>query len=356
MNRFGAPREVRRSKCLIALWEGNEFILENYLTGKRTFISPIITQLLHSLENFRSESELLKPGGISGTPQLIEQLIDQDLLVVRGSATDQKETLLENSWEWGHSARYFHYATNSLDFECDPETQRRELLARLPISPPPSPYKDLPLTYPRIPLARRFEDRNSELWNTLRTRRTNRSFAEAPIGNDDFSDILLWTWGQTATFDNGEMGSYVLKTSPSGGARHPIEVYPIVLAVEGIASGIYHYSVRNHCLTMIRSGDFRELVVELCSGQAWLKDAAAVFFMTAVLERSMWKYRHAHTYRVVHLDAGHLGQTFHLVCTCLGLATFTTAATRNEQIERLLGLDGVSEIVLYTAAVGSRRE
>jgi hypothetical protein len=41
-----------------------------------------------------------------------------------------------------------------------------------------------------------------------------------------------------------------------------------------------------------------------------------------------------------------------LVCTRLGLGPFTTAATRNRAIERELGLDGVSEIVVYTAAVG----
>jgi hypothetical protein len=52
------------------------------------------------------------------------------------------------------------------------------------------------------------------------------------------------------------------------------------------------------------------------------------------------------------LDAGHLGQTFHLVCTSLGLGPFTFAATRNPAVEQALGIDGVNEIVLYTAAVG----
>jgi SagB-type dehydrogenase family enzyme len=74
--------------------------------------------------------------------------------------------------------------------------------------------------------------------------------------------------------------------------------------------------------------------------------------MTAVIERSSWKYRHSHAYRVLYLDAGHLGQTFQLVCTYLGLGPCTFAATHNRLIERELGLDGVSEIVIYTAAVG----
>jgi SagB-type dehydrogenase family enzyme len=112
--------------------------------------------------------------------------------------------------------------------------------------------------------------------------------------------------------------------------------------------------VRHNALTLLRQGAFADLVVDLGSGQRWLRNAAAVFFMTAVVQRSMWKYRHSHAYRVLNLDAGHIGQTFHLVCTRLGLGPFTTAATRNRAIERELGLDGVSEIVIYTAAVGVR--
>jgi len=74
--------------------------------------------------------------------------------------------------------------------------------------------------------------------------------------------------------------------------------------------------------------------------------------MTAVTERSMWKYPNSHAYRVLLLDAGHLGQTFHLVCTQLGLAPFTTAATDDLAIEETLGLDGVSEFPIYAAATG----
>jgi SagB-type dehydrogenase family enzyme len=74
--------------------------------------------------------------------------------------------------------------------------------------------------------------------------------------------------------------------------------------------------------------------------------------MTAVFQRSMWKYRHARAYRVVLLDAGHLCQTFCLVATWLGLAPFCTAALKDTLIESHLGIDGISESVLYAAGVG----
>jgi Nitroreductase family len=59
------------------------------------------------------------------------------------------------------------------------------------------------------------------------------------------------------------------------------------------------------------------------------------------------------TYRVVLLDAGHLCQTFCLTATRLGLARFSTAALKDSLIENDLGLDGISESVLYIAGVGA---
>jgi SagB-type dehydrogenase family enzyme len=125
----------------------------------------------------------------------------------------------------------------------------------------------------------------------------------------------------------------------------------MVLAVDGVEPGIYHYSARDHGIVPLRPGGV-DLAVALCAGHEWIRTAAAVFFMTAVVERSAWKYPSAHAYRVLHLDAGHLGQTFHLVCTELGLGPFTFAATSNPAVESALGIDGITEIVVYTAAVG----
>ena len=69
---------------------------------------------------------------------------------------------------------------------------------------------------------------------------------------EDFSILLLWTWGHTHLLTDPQVGQYVLKTSPSGGARHPTEVYPVVLRVDGVEPGLYHYSVKNHGLELLR--------------------------------------------------------------------------------------------------------
>jgi hypothetical protein len=58
----------------------------------------------------------------------------------------------------------------------------------------------------------------------------------------------------------------------------------------------------------------------------------------------------ARAYRVLHLDAGQLGHTFHFVWTELGLAPFITTATDATQIERAPGFVGISDIRSVTRA------
>jgi SagB-type dehydrogenase family enzyme len=89
-----------------------------------------------------------------------------------------------------------------------------------------------------------------------------------------------------------------------------------------------------------------------CADQRYVAGAAALFIMTAVFARTMWKYPKARAYRVVLLEAGHLCQTFCLTATRLGLAPFSTAALKDSLIEKDLGLDGISESVVYVAGVG----
>jgi nitroreductase len=54
----------------------------------------------------------------------------------------------------------------------------------------------------------------------------------------------------------------------------------------------------------------------------------------------------------VLLEAGHACQTFCLVATRLGLAPFCTMAFADSRVEADLGVDGVTESVLYAAGVG----
>ena len=131
-------------------------------------------------------------------------------------------------------------------------------------------------------------------------------------------DRLRYVWGCHGTARLGDDLVVLKKTSPSGGSLHPIEVYPLVRAVEGIEPGLYHYSVESHGLEPLErmSADEAEALGNAFLGGQWYFATAPVLFvMAARFDRSFWKYRdHDKAYTAILLDAGHLSQTFYLVC------------------------------------------
>ena len=126
----------------------------------------------------------------------------------------------------------------------------------------------------------------------------------------------------------------------------------MALRVTGLDAGLYHYDTRGHALERISPDATARKARDYCAGQPYAARAAALFIMTAVFARTMWKYWHPRAYRVVLLDAGHLGQTFCLTATRMGLAPFSTAALKDTLIEQDLGIDGISESVIYVTGFG----
>ncbi|HEX6683324.1 MAG TPA: SagB/ThcOx family dehydrogenase [Candidatus Limnocylindrales bacterium] len=344
---------LRRARCLVSYWDGADLVLENYLTGRQTCVDPLALHLLHRAGDWVETDHLTAMAGMLGggdPAKSVRQLVECDLLLRPGSEVEAKDMAVDTGWLWSRDARFFHYASQNVRYEVTPEGLE-ELLGQITAErAAPSPVK----RYDGVPRRKLSQPENEagEFWDVLRRRRTHRRFRPEPIGEGELATVLRWTWGITHRGRHDHLGDYVLKTSPSGGSRHPIEVYPVVLRVDGVEPGVYHYATGDDSLELLSAGDHRDGVLRMCAEHHWFGDAAVVFFMTAVLERSMYKYRHSHAYRVIMMDAGHLGQTFHLVCTRLGLAPFTSAATNDRAIEEVLGIDGVHEVPVYAAATG----
>ena len=83
----------------------------------------------------------------------------------------------------------------------------------------------------------------------------------------------------------------------------------------------------------------------------WVKDAAIGFVMTAVFWRNRNKYGER-GYRYVLHEAGHIGQNVYLVSEALGLKCCALGGTRDENLEKFIDIDGVTESVVYALALG----
>ena len=251
---------------------------------------------------------------------------------------------------WGIEARFFHGATKDVKF-IRPEDMGVFDEARKRKSRSPAAFKRYPGAK-TIDLPPAQTDLPAKFTDVLYARRTQRHFDGRRITLEELATLLKLTWGVSQWKDTSTFGRIGLKTSPSGGARHPIEVYLAVHNVRGLKQGLYHYSADRHRLHVIRYGNVKRRAEHYCGNQWWTKDAAALFFMTAVFERTMWLYDTSRALRNIYIEAGHLCQTFCLTATALKIASFCTSALADSMIERDLGLDGIRESVLYVAAAG----
>lgn len=144
---------------------------------------------------------------------------------------------------------------------------------------------------------------------------------------------------------------YGLRAAPSAGALYPIEIYPVINSVDGLARGGYHYSPQDHSLELIKEGDLRLQAVQVALDQEIVGNANVALFMTAVFQRSQWKYgQRAHRY--ILLEAGHIGQNIYLAATSMGLGACAVGAFFDDEINRMLGIDGTREAVVYLIIVG----
>jgi SagB-type dehydrogenase family enzyme len=184
-------------------------------------------------------------------------------------------------------------------------------------------------------------------------RRTMRDFADADLEASVLAKILHQTYGITGEIRLQSNVTLHCRAVPSAGALYPLEIYLGVQRVEGLAPGIYHYEVPDHSLALLTAGNPAARLYEICLRQEYARQAAVVFLITGVMERTRRKYGER-GYRFVLLEAGHLAQNLHLASTAQELAFMTTGGYYDDQANELLHLHGVDEAVLYIGFLGRR--
>jgi SagB-type dehydrogenase family enzyme len=349
------PIQLRRASSLFAYWRDGRLVFHNFATRETIAAQPIACDVLDFFRLWRTPERAVahfkdfsRKSVIAG----IGQLRRHRLLLVKGSSDERRDSLLAKTWSAWLPEAGFHFSTKDFPYVKDRKTANR-LVDDLFQTRSPALFTARKRSE-KFPLPKRvFPD--SEFVRVLLSRRTHRRFSTGKVSLETVSQLLSLVWGVTGFIDAGRFGKLLRKTSPSGGARHPGEVYLMALRVSGLKPGLYHYQPLHHDLERISADATPRKARLYCAGQDFVKGAAALFLMTAVFPRTMWKYPFARAYRVVLLDAGHLCQTFCLVATWLGLAPFCTAALKDTLIEEDLGIDGVRESVLYVAGIGLPR-
>jgi SagB-type dehydrogenase family enzyme len=232
------------------------------------------------------------------------------------------------------------------DFQQDTKHTRERLVeGDLEWSSRPDKYKSFP-DKKVIKLTHELPKSILPITEVLKWRRSLRSFSPKPVLMNELSFLL---WASTGT-QRKERG-HDFRTAPSAGALYPIETYLVVNNVEGLEKGLYHYNVREHALEELRLGDLSEEVAHAALEQGMCAEAPVVLIWTAVFQRSKWKYGQR-AYRYVYLDAGHIAQNLALSATSVGMGTCQIGAFFDDEVNRVVGVDGKEESATYLSVAG----
>lgn len=347
------PILVRRAAHLVCYWKDRRLVFENFRARTRIAAAPITCQILDFFDDWRDPEEIVAHLREYSAPSVrrgIAALLGGSMLERRDRAPTAADRAFETWKSWNPAAGFFHFSSKDVVYERDPAASYRRLVRRAKRRPMPPPVKRYPGA-PQIALpAPRTE---GEFPRLLLARRTWRRFSREPLALSGLATLLGLTCAVQYWIELPGLGRVALKTSPSGGAVHPLETYVLARRVDGLDPGLYHYAADTHRLELLSKGATGRQILAYVPGQPWYRSAAALLFITAIFPRKQWRYEYPRAYRTVLTESGHLCQTFCLVATWLGLAPFCTLALADSRIERDLGLDGVSESVLYAAGLGA---
>jgi len=184
----------------------------------------------------------------------------------------------------------------------------------------------------------------------IENRKSVRCFAGTPVTLHELSYLLWCTQGVKESIP----GSATFRTVPSAGARHAFETYLLVNNVEEVNPGLFRFLALEHKLLEIKSPNtIKDDIIDGCLGQDMAGECAVTFIWTSVVQRMTWRYSER-GYRYMHLDAGHVCQNLYLAAEALHCGVCAIAAFDDDVMNRVLGLDGEQQFVIYIAVAGKK--
>lgn len=276
-------------------------------------------------------------------------------LLAAGLIDEETSPALESSGEWHrygwHEAFAFHDGTRAFPFVQMNSTagaiEDVERMARYAsVDPPPSRFLHRP-SLARQPL-RHFGD-CADIASEIAS-----LSAEQRSGAAGLAFILDYCGGMRGEIDFGTQGRFLLKAVPSGGARHPTEIYVACSPrVAGVASGLHHYNVERHALDLLRDDDVMPALHKATFDlfDKFTEPPLAIFLFSTRPERPMWRYRDSRSARAPLVDLGHVLMAWRMAANEMGHTFYTYQKFCDRQIADLLQVDPLEEQVLFVGSL-----
>ena len=247
---------LRRARCLFAYWQNGQLCFHNFATRRTVSGKPITCELLAFFDRWRTSQEAVKHFAEytqRSVRSTLAQLVKLGLLLRNDSPELKRDSRIANEWSAWLPQGSFHFCTKDAIYVDRSNWSSDRLKAILPKTPQPKLFKIVKGAAKTALPSRVFPD--SEFVRVLMSRKTHRQFSKQQLPLETVSQLLSLVWGVNGYLYSRRFGRLLHKTSPSGGARHPGEVYLMALRVKGLKAGLYHYQPATHQLETISTND-----------------------------------------------------------------------------------------------------
>ena len=285
---FGVAPRVRRASSLFVEFEGDGFLVRNYVQNAGVNCNLETLRMISSARSW-TPVQTLQRNFEELSDKALEVLIKNGILLTEGSIQSRRDIEFQGNWEWGVEAAAFHFGMKNAEYAKEGSV-RSLLRAKSDIAPPPILHERNNEVAGEVFALPEPNVQDGGAFALLSKRRSVRAFERRPLRVSDLADCLMAGLGITHFVNDSIFGQLPLKMTPSGGARNPFEAYVFARNVEGVAIGAYHYSAAEH--TLAKRCDLPyDRPLRLFSVQDWVSECCAIVLLIAHFKRTMWKYQ-----------------------------------------------------------------
>ncbi|MDQ7784304.1 MAG: SagB/ThcOx family dehydrogenase [Desulfomonilaceae bacterium] len=172
----------------------------------------------------------------------------------------------------------------------------------------------------------------------MRSMKSVRNFSGAPLSLQQISQIL---WAANGRLPTDAVSGATTKVTPSAGGLYPLEIFVLTGkgSVESLPEGIYLYKPETNSLSLVESGDKRNLLAYASLSQMWMTRAPATIVIAGAFGRTTSRYGDRGV-QYVFMEAGNSNQNIYLQAAAMRLGAGTVGAFNDAQVAAVLKLPG----------------
>jgi SagB-type dehydrogenase family enzyme len=196
------------------------------------------------------------------------------------------------------------------------------------------------------------------LGESILRRRSISTYTGDYISLQHLATVLRAAYGVSSqAIVRSNVGSEVsikLRTVPSGGGLYPLSLYIVAQRVNKLPRGIYEYSVNDDSLYQVSNASIIDDILKTYAASdddISFSRANFICFFVGTPWKSMRKYGNKGL-RFMLQEIGSVSQNIHLTNVALGLGSTDCAAYYENEINELLGFDGVNQSILHSIVSG----